>query len=343
MRLFVGVLGIMFLAGSAHAYRILSPRVHEAITLAASYCADEAKLRDAMPSDCSPYRDRIASYSRLQYSLTSLQREVRWPDDPRREMKSAGFIKPLQNGKWKACQGKLRRSRAVQHIGTFCASHFGEWQFMHAMSVSRPDGNGGIDTDDFKTTRGKVLEWAAFAYEVARGDLKPTDNYCDAFRDREPIRGVMVPKDFPFCSRRNPWTVGTYLSIRCGQLLFIGWCRPLKPEDEFVKTVAKGALLHLIQDSYSQSHVRRVNRTTTTERGGPAPVIECGKPREYFVYDKPNQLIHDDADQVPKFGKSCSSGAEADDVITASAMALAYLDRNAPTAEFLRYLEAKVF
>jgi hypothetical protein len=265
---------------------------------------------------------------------------VRWPDDPRREITSVGVARPFLNGYDKGCERKLRRSRAVQHIGTFCASHFGEWQFMHAMAVSRPSSSGGTEVDNATLTRAKMLEWAAFSYGVARGETELSQSYCTAFKRGGYIEGVMVPSGFEMCSGGNPWTVGTFFSVRCGQFLFFGWCRPLRLDNAFVRTVATGAILHMIQDSYSQSHVRRTDTVLASPR---YPVVECGKPREYFVYNKANQKIHDGADQLPRWGESCTGRSDADDVITASAMALAMIDRGAPTPEFIRYLEDRVF
>lgn len=329
--------------GAANAYKIYLPRVHEALTLAAQYCASDALAAGKLPEDCRRYREQVPVYAQPQWALTALQREVRWPDDPRREMKSVGVARAAMNAKLKGCERKLRRSRAVQHVGTFCSSHFGEWQFLHAMSVARPDGRGGSEVEDAATTRVKILEWAGFAYDVARGDVKAMDNYCDVLASRGAIAGVMVPEGFALCSGRSPWTVGTFFSVRCGQLLFFGWCRPLVPAPEFVKTVATGALLHLIQDSYSQSHVRRAAQLTWAEPGKLAPVVHCGKPQEYFVYDEKNRETHDDADQVPSWDDDCATGRQADDAITASAMALAYLQEGKSREAFTRYLDDRVF
>lgn len=325
------------------AYDIIWPRLHEAFTLAAVECQQAAARLNTTPTDCRAYRGRVAQLSNIQWALTNLQREVRWPDDPRREIRGASFFRPAINGKFAACEGKLKRGRELQRVGLFCASHFGDFQFFHAMSAAIPDSSGQLQPEDTEVTRGKILDWAAFTYEVATRQVKAGENYCQQFDGRHgKIAAAMVPTGFPYCSTRpEGWTVGEFFSFRCRQLILWQSCGLVPGDESFVPTVAQGALIHLIQDSYSQSHALRTDAPVTDEQGVAQPRVECGKPRRYLAYTREAQKTHGAADKLPAWMASCDG--EADDIITASAMALHYIDRGAPTEEFIRYLETKVF
>lgn len=98
--------------GKAAAYDIIAPRLHEAFTQAAWNCWQAAKKQGAQPDDCRAQRPEIQRLSKLQYSLSNVQREVRWPDDPRREIKSLLFFRPAVQGKMSGCLDTIERGRA---------------------------------------------------------------------------------------------------------------------------------------------------------------------------------------------------------------------------------------
>jgi hypothetical protein len=215
------------------------------------------------------------------------------------------------------------------------------------MSTARPDADGKLIPENDKVTRAKILAWASFTYEVATGQIPATASYCSQFGgNRSVIAPAMVPNGFNFCitaDRPQGWTVGRLFSWRCGKIfIFFGRCNLLKEDAEFIQNVAKGALLHLVQDSFSQSHVSRTNAPDVDAGGTPLPRVECGKPRGYVAYTAVTAKGHGQADKWPRWNASCDA-PKATDVIAASAMVMHHIDRKTTTEDFLRYLETSVF
>lgn len=213
------------------------------------------------------------------------------------------------------------------------------------MSTARPGADGGDVVEDVATTRAKILAWADFTYRVATGRIPATANYCAQFEGGfDAIAAAMVPANFPWCSGgEDELTVGEFFSLRCGRPSFEpGKCDVLGG-DGFVETVAKGALLHLIQDSYSQSHALRTDNPRRDEQGRALSSVACSKPRTYFAYTKDTKKAHGKADKIPVWEASCDAMSEAHDIITASAMALYHVDRNSEPEQFLGYLERHIF
>jgi hypothetical protein len=127
-----------------------------------------------------------------------------------------------------------RREQAIPVL----RSHFGDMQFLHAMAARA--GERPADTRD------KALRWLEFSYRVARGEIGPRVN---VFSLRE--SGVEMD------SGTRDWVSSLFGSPE-KQL----W----RVQDVFVpgvgdlRKVAFGTFLHLVEDSYSASHVRRLSR-----------------------------------------------------------------------------------
>ncbi len=103
-------------------------------------------------------------------------------------------------------------------------SHFGDMQFIHAMAYK--------DDIPAKETLRKILLWAEFSYRVGTGEIS----------GRTKIKDVQI-QGFPEFFSKNSIIYNSDIST------FF--------HDRRVKRIAIGSLLHLIQDSYSLSHVDR--------------------------------------------------------------------------------------
>lgn len=113
-------------------------------------------------------------------------------------------------------------------------SHFGDLQFLHAMA--------SWDGETMGATKAKIMMWAEFAYRVAIGEIAPTTT----------MSAVAIP------GFRN--VLGQYWSDV--KLLF---AYGVPRYESSAAEVAFGSLLHMVQDSFSKSHVSRE-----------APIGVCG-------------------------------------------------------------------
>jgi hypothetical protein len=108
-------------------------------------------------------------------------------------------------------------------------SHFGDMQFLHSMAAS--------EQERAFETKQRIMAWAEFIYKIALGEI---------------IRGTYVKKtgipgiDSLFTHRDD--TV---------QTLFVSDSPREYREDENLHLFAMGVLLHMVADSFSDSHVER--------------------------------------------------------------------------------------
>jgi hypothetical protein len=114
-------------------------------------------------------------------------------------------------------------------------SHFGDMQFLHAMA-----GRAGEPAVE---TRRNILRWAEFTWRVARGEIRPGARVHELRRGGSPLdpaTAEWVSALFASPAKKT-WTVRDLFVATTGDL----------------RQVAFGALLHMVEDSYSAAHVRR--------------------------------------------------------------------------------------
>jgi hypothetical protein len=131
------------------------------------------------------------------------------------------------------------------HLGRW--SHLGDGQHLHFMTTLPPQTPGAERVA--KTTEA-ALEWMAFAYEVATGARKPTDQFTP--EDEARLKMPSIAENHCVKNRE---------SVKV-QTLFTrtGW-RDSRLRARATPDVALGSMLHVIQDSFSPSHTCRVKRT----------------------------------------------------------------------------------
>lgn len=322
----------MPLTGSAIAYDIRPVAgVHEAFTLLAERCRAEAGA--VQPRECLRYADEVGRLTgrREDSTYDPLQRAVRWPDDPLRQLSSARGTIRYGRSMARDCPRIVRETAAIDRMSLTCASHFGPLQFFHAMASA--------DRERAEQTRARVLDWSDLLYRIALGQVPLSANICRYFRDNPSDIAASFTFDDPaICTPGDAgeWTFAVFFGQQCESASGTTGCDRVAQDQAMA--VVRGALLHVIQDSYSQSHAARGRPLST---GGYRPRVVCRLPNSFYNYL--GQAGHGDADSQPEFDQTCGPGAEADDVITASAMALHFLDRRADPGEFNCYLQARVF
>ncbi|MDO8277584.1 MAG: hypothetical protein Q7T63_05600 [Burkholderiaceae bacterium] len=297
---------VIFVAGQAHAFQILpkvsdvdrklssisadgdwlgqffvggvlpmikSP-VHEAITLAAIGCSAGA----GNESTCLTV-ESVKKHRTLLYG-------VRWPDDPPFQLNANSPPRKLK------CDTRITLRSTAQpqcwrglfnNAGQLAAeannkspgkpafgpgdyllyrSHYGDLQFMHAMGTF--DGERAGDTVQ------RMKMWAGFLWGLAIKAL-PTDRYLKDLGVTD--LGIYFPGD-----------------MTATNLLATGIVEVRKDLDQ----VALGALLHMLQDSFSQAHAER-----GAEPGGSCVGTSYGRPGKilrFYSYARQQGRLHDHED-----------------------------------------------
>lgn len=148
-------------------------------------------------------------------------------------------------------------------------SHFGDLQFLHGMA-----GKEGEKASD---TKAHMLTWAEFCFKVAGGAIAATDSLKQADAMVPGISRLLVNDTLP-----DSKTIAELFG------------------DSNIKELAEGSLLHMIQDSFSDSHVKRVvlNRTSTID-GVPKDVFARDAILRFYTYPGQDKSRHKQCDKEP--------------------------------------------
>ena len=238
------------------------------------------------------------------------RKETRWPDDPTRQSSSAGLIKFLANVGADRC---LRYVGQERFAGLLCNSHYGDLQFFHSMA-STATGASDPSTEPFEETRAKMLGWTALAYGVATGQLSGNAPFCPTVRAFGAAGAALAPERFAFC---GTWTIASLFGQTCRNPLNSRTCRQ-NNDAEAIRRTAIGAMLHMIQDSYSRSHAGRGEDAPN----GPyeRAEVRCAPITAFYRYSVEQKQNHPAADLEPVFATSCSTGGSLDPITPSARM-----------------------
>lgn len=323
----------------ANAYEIKPKQAnHERLTAHAERCL--AAAAGKMPGRCPlPANDR--AFAAVDVGRSVYAGAVRWPDDPTRQISATGIGKFAVNLGAARCKKYVEPGKAFG--GLMCHSHYGALQFLHAMRSSADEGE--VDT------REKILAWTRVAFSIAtdRG-VDASTGYCAYFRGQPGmLSAALAPDNFPYCDDRidarsgktyKAWRVHTLFTLECRNPFSSAKCTEIVGERgaALARQRAAGALLHLIQDSFSQSH---------TARGGSFPLgpysarVVCQPVQAFYDYAK-NASAHSAGDKVPWFDlEECASGRILDP-ITASAQMLWLIEQRADPNAAVKLVEEAV-
>lgn len=145
-------------------------------------------------------------------------------------------------------------------------SHFGDMQFLHSMAARVGD--------KAQDTKSSILMWAEFAYKVATGKIQGTTMLKDV-----PISGFK--KLFP----GHEATVENLFLM--GDETYRG---------SSLKNFAFGTLLHMVQDSFSESHVSRDLSTQGAECACKFADRSPAKIEKFLVYSAQDEGKHKEED-----------------------------------------------
>jgi len=145
------------------------------------------------------------------------------------------------------------------------------------------------------------------------------------------------------CNDVNPpFRVRFIFKQQCKGLFSSRNCDPIpdnKNGNRRLQISALGALIHMVQDSYSQSHVVR-DEFDLLEPSR----IDCAPIKKYLTYQGQDKEKHGASDTFPiVVNKNCIA-SEIDDPVTATAKILWYLNQPDDNVEkFITYLKQSVF
>jgi hypothetical protein len=365
-RVVCAISGSILVGTAAYAYEIKVRRlfinkydVHETITTMATNCLQPAApgASPPLPSNCWKNLDDIKNQSRKggKSSYSDIEKASRWSDDPTRQDRKLSFAKIGYNI-FRGCAEWIKKDRHPENAGLLCSSHYGKLQFLHAQAIDEDKGQA-------RNTHQRIMQWADFAFRAARNERGSDGasfldaNFCSTI-DGEP-EGLKEAMQCRPDGRWAEWTVRTFFALTCRNPVSSANCgEPAdhREGDRRALLAARGALLHLVQDSFSQSHTSRSLGAPIPHTGKPegfTSKVVCAYPTAYFNYrfqelDAPGQ--HKKADKPPQVREGCDddprtaaqNDPQTDDVVKASAMVLWHLEHG--TRATLRgYLVARVF
>jgi len=187
--------------------------------------------------------------------------------------------------------------------GLQCESDMGRLQFFHAMKWK--------DDDDAKTRR-RILDWTRFSLDVATGIVSAGAGLCQAVKGYPDLDSALWAVN-GYCNAARPKPgplVEDFYASHCG-----GQCHVVVDADAVTKATAVGAILHLVQDSFSQSH---------TARGGNFPYgpytarVVCAPVEAFYTYDEWQAKVHRPGDNTPTFDEGCARSTIIDPITASS-------------------------
>lgn len=361
----VAVCSLLFTTAgeSASAYKLVvrKQRVHEAMVGSSVQCYLRARKSGSQVGSCAMDRALSAeleagqdnasavegiSLGRATPSLQDLKSGVRWPDDPQRKLRGARGIRSAANfgsafSVFRYC--KKYKDKPINEAGLLCASHFGGLQFLHAMASHKDESSA--------ETKARILDWARLSYDFASASIKDGDALCDVASRYPTIERSLTGSPSSFICKggkikqggkwvsTEPRTVGEFFGFTCKRALTSTQCHVTETSIAERRIAALGALLHVVQDSYSQGHARR----TVNGKAPTRPAVVRGPIEQFFDYNQQRGREHGKLDEWPLTlpGDGCPN--QVDHPIAAGAKLLEFVANQADSDTVVDYLDSHVF
>ena len=352
----------------AYEYRIEKPIFegqsspgHETITSLAIECARSHRNTNNPPQNCLNSKTEIHEHSSSEsiiipsikggeLTAKSLLDASSWPDDPTRQ------------GDFYGAKAKLNIERKCKNFwsflgfenhndsisgGLFCNSHMGVLQFLHSQA-SKPAVTGKYEPEEYEETLAKVLSWAQFNYEIVKDSKILREPYCEYFKklknseDHAGIGEAFLPTrlEEKLLQCKNDYKIDWIYSNKCTNPMSSKTCTKVGDDRDY-QIIALGALLHMVQDSYSQSHVKRGD--CSSSEGVADSKIECKPIEQYYDYLMQDGHKHGESDVMPISVSDTCSNSEIDDAVTASAAILWHAMHDKKVGDLIEYLRSSVY
>jgi hypothetical protein len=247
----------------------------------------------------SPVHEKLTllAVTRLDNSLTlgmeheafinALIQGVRWNDDPLRmaENRPYDFLIYFKD----SCR-KNKRKKIGPMWDFMYRSHCGDMQFLHSMASS--------DNERAKETKEKILMWIEFAYKVSTGIIphnlyfRSAHKYLD-----EDTKGLFQKYVTNYGLTRSCWQPEDLFTLKCDRDFGEITCEKFhnKHSEEKVMNIALGSALHVIQDSFSDSHTSRLPHHENLC----SKIKSRGSIDAFLIYTQQDKNKHSKADKMP--------------------------------------------
>ncbi|MFQ1894832.1 hypothetical protein ACK36D_15535 [Aeromonas veronii] len=174
---------------------------------------------------------------------------VRWNDDPLYMFQEHLAVGALSF--WHSCEDDISK-KINEKWDLFYRSHCGDMQFLHAMASK--------EYERAKITYAKMISWLEFTYKTATGSMSSDLRFRSVDYRMEPLNAhtfkeIMISKH----GGRSMWNADIMFSFDCtrGAVRRDLECSQLNYNKSKIRNIALGSLLHILQDSYSESHTKR--------------------------------------------------------------------------------------
>lgn len=233
--------------------------------------------------------------------VTTVIKGVRWNDDP------LNMIKGKLPNFYLSFRDSCKRSSKVNiHWDLLYRTHCGDMQFLHAMASK---GN-----EKAESTKRKILMWLEYSFKVSTGEIESRLPFKDLNADLLEESSAAIFNSVMTDNNRIRllWTSGWLFSLDCSRVL--SWKQLIRGEhlselkcvskkaasSRKTQDVALGSFLHLLQDSFSDSHVMRENRGHT----GQSKLAGVGRIIQFGNYSMQLKELHKRADEDTIEGNS---------------------------------------
>lgn len=220
-------------------------------------------------------------------------RGARWNDDPLHFLPEypRQWLMNFERASELAEQGGIN-----ENFDLFYRSHHADLQFLHAMAST--------ETESAQLTRNAILSWIELTYKVASGYIPVQTPFRKLGNFLTPRTAQFVKKYFTKNGRRLNWTPAYLFSLKCTREVMppsaVGVLdcadTPWLPPKQDVQNIALGSLLHVIQDSFSDSHVTR----HPDYEGNYSLIHGRSAVQAFNAYQKQSIRLHRGADSYPR-------------------------------------------
>jgi len=334
---------------------------HETITSLAVECVLSHEDLESPPKNCLKSKQKITGFTtNKELNIPSITGGVvtskklldssSWPDDPTRQ------------GSFYGAKAKINLVRKCENFwsflgyenyndsisgGLFCNSHMGVLQFFHSQA-SKPADTGEYSGEEYDVTLRKILSWARFNYKIVKDSKILNEPYCGHFKKlkKSKLHIDMAESFLPtrleekLLQCEYNYTVDWIYNNKCTNPMSSKTCTP-EGDSRAHQITALGALIHMVQDSYSQSHTKR---GVCSSAGGVAESrIVCKPIEQFYDFLMQDGDKHGESDVMPISVSSSCDNSDIDDAVTSTAAILWHAIHGKSEDDLIKYLEVSVY